>query len=98
MIAYYTNNEPRFVYSESAEAARLRAISMISAHGNTADDILSIIEIDTDRIIFDGKGEKLLARLSALGKRPITTETFSLPPFLRPITSWIGLIVNKLSF
>ncbi|WP_338875271.1 hypothetical protein WBJ53_06565 [Spirosoma sp. SC4-14] len=97
LIAYYTNNEPWFVYSESVEAARLRAMNMVGVHANAATDILSIIEIDTDRIVFYGKGEKLLARLNGLG-RAVTTERFSIPPFLKPVFTWIGLIVNKFSF
>lgn len=94
LIAYYSGNEPTFKYTESVESARVHALAMATVRPNTATDVLSIVEIATDRVVFYGKGQNLVAKLTEQ-KSADSTVGFSLLPLFRPILNWMGLKVSE---
>lgn len=94
LIAYYSGNEPTFKYTESVESARVYALAMATVRPNTATDVMSIIEIATDRVVFYGKGQNLVAKLNAQPNKDSGTG-FSFLPLFRPILTWMGLTVSE---
>lgn len=93
LVVHYSGMEPTFVYTETLDEARARALTLLASRPNKASDILSIVEIASDRIMFYGKGEKMAAKLIAVPQHGRSVRQF----MLRLLPDWMSLKLNKLS-
>jgi hypothetical protein len=90
LVVYYRNSEPTFIYTETVDTARTYAISMAVGQKNAKNDVLSIVEVATDKIIYYGKGKNLVGELNAVA-RPSLLDGFTSSSLVKSFLNWIGI-------
>ncbi|MBC3788135.1 hypothetical protein [Spirosoma utsteinense] len=64
LIAHYGKSAPTFTYAETLEEARTCALTLLKSQLCSPADILSIVYVATDSIVYYGKRNELLAKLA----------------------------------
>ena len=89
LVVYYGSVVPTFSYAETLEEARSYALILLSSQHCTRNDVLSIVDVIDDRVIYYGKRDKLIAKFNAIDLP--TANAKSAWPSLKPVLSWISL-------
>lgn len=92
LIAYYGKSSPSFTYAETLEEARSSALTLLNSQHCKQNDILSIVEVATDSIIFYGKRDEVLAKLTNAGQATVSQPVKSSWRLsLKSVLNWISL-------
>lgn len=93
LVAYYGSIVPTFAYAETLEKARLYALVLLNSQYCKRSDVLSIIDVADDSVIYYGKRNELIARFTAIN-RTVAVSKAKWPPLLKPVLNWISLKVT----
>ena len=89
LVAYYGSVVPTFSYAETLKEARLYALILLNSQHCRRDDVLSIVDVAKDCVVYYGKRDELIAKFEADGQ-PIAVTRPARIPLLRPFLNWIG--------
>lgn len=93
LVAYYGSIVPTFAYAETLEKARLYALVLLNSQSCKRTDVLSIIDVASDSVIYYGKRDELIAKFTAANQtKAVRKPTW--PLLLKPVLNWIGLKVS----
>lgn len=90
LVAYYGSIVPTFSYAETLEEARSYALILLNSQHCKHSDVLSIVDVADDCIIYYGKRDELIAKFNAIDHPAVATGSSS-SLSLKPILNWIGL-------
>ncbi|GAB3887825.1 hypothetical protein [Spirosoma agri] len=89
LVVYYNADKPTYVYTETVETARIYAMTMTAGKQNDKNDVLSIVEVATDNIVYYGKGQQLADKLNVATRQNLMTWFSDHQP-VKMLLNWIG--------
>lgn len=90
LIVYYGSTVPTFSYAETLEGARAYALLLLTSDQCKRNDVLSIVDVADDCVVYYGKRDKLIATFNAID-HPTVDSGFSLPLSLRSALNWVNV-------
>lgn len=91
IVAHYGGTRPTFTPAETLDAARLQALAVLTDRRNNPTDVVSIIDADTDEVLYYGKGKKLIAKLKGINQPAATGLLWS----FKPVLHWMSLKLSN---
>ena len=90
LVIYYGSTVPTFFYAETLEKARSYALLLLTSQQCRRNDVLSIVDVADDCVVYYGKRDELIATFNAIDHPAADTE-LSLTFSLRSALNWINM-------
>jgi len=96
LVAFYGGIIPTFFYAETLKEARSHALILLSSQHCNRNDVLSVVDIANDSIVYYGKRDKLINSFNSIDYKVTPAE----PGYflsIRPVLNWISTNVSRLT-
>ena len=90
LVAHYGKVVPTFSHAATLDEARAFTVALLNSRTCGADDIISIVNVADDAIVYYGKRDELIATFNT-NTIPATAPASSWSFSLKPILNWIGM-------
>lgn len=96
LVVYYGSTGPTFSYAETLEKARSYALLLLTAQQCKRNDVLSIVDVADDCVVYYGKRDELIAIFNAID-HPTADAGISLTFSLRSALNWVSMKLTGLT-
>ena len=90
LVAHYGKMVPTFSQVKTLDEARSYTTALLNSRTCGPDDIISVVNVADDAIVYYGKRDELMAAFNIItnpATAPVSSWSFS----LKPILNWIGM-------